>query len=91
MFSEELLIMSELLLLYVALCALSQYDILCQYLDRRKGGYHFKQYCTLHVFQKVDIDVTHNHYDKFPAWSESEISISVLIHSRFFVPRRNGV
>ena len=71
--SEELLIMSEWLLLYVALCAISQYDILCQYLDRRNGGYHFKQYCTLHFFQKVDVDVTHNHDDKYPALSESEI------------------
>ena len=34
--------------------------------------------CTLHVFQNVDIDVMHNHEDKHPAWSESEISISVL-------------
>ena len=91
MFLEELFIMSESLLLYVAVCALSQYDILCQYLDWRNGGYFFKQYCTLHVFQKVDIDVTHNHDDKYPAWSQSEISISVLIHSRLFVPRRNGV
>ena len=56
-------------------------------------GYHFKQYCTLHVFQKVYIDVTHNHADKYPTWSESVglISISVLIHSLLFVPRRNGV
>ena len=77
--------MCEWLLLYVALCALSQYGILCQYLDRRNDGYHFKQYCKLHVFQKVDIDVMHDHDDKYPAWPESEISISVLIHSRFFV------
>ena len=32
-------------------------------------------------FQNVDIDVAHNHYNKYPAWSESEISSSVLIHS----------
>ena len=70
--------MSGWLLLYVALCALSQYDILCQYLDRRNDGYHFKQYCTLHVFQNVDIAVIHNHDDKHPAWSESEISISEM-------------
>ena len=35
-----------------------------------------------HVFQKVDIDVMHNHDDKHPALSESEIRI----HSRFFCP-----
>ena len=44
LFSEELLIMSEWLLLYIALYALSQYDILCQYIERRNDGYHFKQY-----------------------------------------------
>ena len=88
LFSEELLIMSEWLLLYVALCTLSQSDILCQYLDWRNDGYHFKQYCTLHVFQNIDIDVMHKHDDKHPAWLESEISISVLIHCRRFVPRR---
>ena len=71
--------MSELLLLCVALCSLSQYDILCQYLDRKNNGYHFKQYCTVYAFQKVYIDVMHNHDDKHSAWSESEISISVLI------------
>ena len=54
------------------------------------GGIDIKQYCTLHVFQKDDIDVMHSHDDKHTAWSESEISISVLIHSRFVVPRRNG-
>ena len=32
----------------------------------------------------------HNNDDKHPAWSESEISLSVLIHSQLFVPRRNG-
>ena len=39
-------------------------------------------------FQKIDIDVMHKHDDKHPAWLESEISISVLIHCRRFVPRR---
>ena len=33
----------------------------------------------------------HNHDDKHPEWSESEISISVLIHIRIFIPRKNGV
>ena len=51
----------------------------------------YTEQCTLHVFQNVDIAVMHNHDDKHPVWSESEISTSVLIHSRFFVPGRNGV
>ena len=41
--------------------------------------------------QKVDIAVMHNNDDKHPTWPELDISISVLTHSRFFVPRRNGV
>ena len=65
--------------------------ILCQYRDRRNGEYHIKQYCTLmHAFENVYIDVMHNHDDKHPAWSKSEISISVLIHIRIFIQRRNG-
>ena len=68
--------------------------LLCTYdynRDRRNDEYHIKQYCTLHAFENVYIDVMHKHDDKHPAWSESEISISVLIHGRIFIQRRNGV
>ena len=40
---------------------------------------------------KTFYDVMHNHDDKHPAWLESEISISVLIHIRIFIQKRNGV
>ena len=44
------------------------------------------------IFLKnIDIDVMHIHDDKHPAWSESEISISVLIYSRCFVREKNDV
>ena len=51
----------------------------------------FKQYCTLDAFQNVNVGIMHNHDDEHPAWSGSEIIISVLINSRLFVLRRNGV